>query len=272
MESIEKQKLEIAVEEKELQTKEFIQGFSKRKRVLFLTFAILIIPTFFITKYVTAQIYLYNFAKTQITSHPAILTSLPIDIVETKALTILNDQYSAYALIKNQNKDLVATELNYTFTFTDDSGQEITKQAGETFLLGGEQKYLIIPNIKLKAKPIKVTVTIEDPTWKRRFSIPNVVIKAGIPTAADTQDPEGFAITGNIQNQSNSTIGQILISGIVFNAKNEVIAVTQRIENNLKPKDIRDYRLFWPLPIASQMAGLPRIITETNVLDSNNLR
>lgn len=271
-ESIEKQQLEIAVAEKELKTKEFFEGFSKFKRRAFFTLVILIIPAYFATKLAVARVYLNGFAKTQITSHAAVLQPLDVQVVETKALTMIGENYSAYALIKNPNKDLSAKDLNYTFKFFDASNNLIGSASDKTYLLGGEQKYLVLANVKLKSMPQKVTVEIENPVWKRRFTIPNVLISSGIPQYADVTDPVGFSIASSITNQSTFTIDTVKISAIVLDKFGKVLAVNQTVQNAVLPKEVRGYKMYWPVPLASQVAGAPRIIVETNVLDPNNLK
>jgi hypothetical protein len=270
--SIAKQKIEIAVAEKELTIKDFFAVFPKTKRAIFLILVILIIPIFFIAKFVVAQVYLSSFAKTQITSHQAILQPLPVQISETRALTLLGDSYSAYSIIKNPNKDLVSKEVNYTFRFFDAAGKEIGKATDKTYLLAGEEKYLVLPNIRLTEIPQKVQLEIPSPIWKRRFIVPNILIRTGIPRYQDTTDPVGFSLESTISNLSNTTIDQVKISAIVFDAGGKVLAVNQRIENTLIPKENRDYKMSWPIPLAGKAAGAPRIVVETNVLDLNNLK
>ncbi|MDB4940356.1 MAG: hypothetical protein JWO40_781 [Candidatus Doudnabacteria bacterium] len=271
-ESIEKQKLEIEVAEKELKLKDFFANFSKFNRRAFFVLIILLIPIYFVAKFAVAEVYLNGFSKNEITAHQAIVQALPVQIVETKALTMVGDNYSAYALIKNPNQDLSTKELKYKFIFLDAAGKELGSDSDKTYLLGGEQKYLILPNIHLKQQPDQVQVEITDPVWKRRFSIPNILIKAGIPQYQDQTDPIGFTLQSNISNQSNSTIGAVRISAVVFDKNNKIIGVNQRTENTLAPKEVRDYKMFWPIPLATQVSGTPRIIIETNVLDPENIK
>ena len=271
-ESIEKQKLEIAVQERELATKEFFDKFSKGTRWVFIILAVMVIPIFFIAKYTVAAIYAHNIAKTQPTAHAAVVQPLAVDIVETKALTMAGDNYSAYAQIKNPNNNLVAEDLPYTFHFYDAAGKELGRDGGTTYLLGGEQKFLILPNIHLKSQPASVKVEITDPTWKRRLSVPNIVINTGIPQFKDVTDPTGFQVSGTIQNQSANTLDAVRISAIVRDSSGTIIAVSQRTENTIKSKEIRAYQMYWPIPLQSKVAGQPQIIVETNVLDPDNLK
>ncbi len=269
-----KQKAELAIEEKEVQAKEFFLSFPGKKRYFIYALLILLIPIYFIAKYSVAAVYMHNFQKQAIIAHPAIFTSLPVQIIEAKALSISGDSYSAYAQIKNPNKDLIASELDYSFHFLDSSGNEISPSpiSGSTYILAGEQKYILVPTIHLSQAPASVKVEIQDPQWKRRINIPNIIIKSGIPKFGDQTSPIGFYIDNTFTNQSIYTLGDVKINAIVKDKDGNVIAVTQSVASTVKPQETREYKMFWPLPVAAKVQGYPQIIVETNPFDPNNLQ
>lgn len=271
---LEKEKAELAIEEKEVQTKEFFLSFPSKKRYFIFALLILLIPIYFMAKYSIAAVYLHNFQKQAIIAHPAVFSSLPVQIIEAKALSISGDSYSAYAQIKNPNKDLIASELDYAFHFLDASGNEISPSpvSGSTYILAGEQKYILVPTIHLTQAPASVKVDIQAPQWKRRISIPNIIIKSGIPKFGDQTSPQGFYIDNTFTNESVYTLGQVKINAIVKDKSGNVIAVTQSVANTVSPNETREYKMFWPLPIAGKVQGYPQIILETNPFDQNNLK
>ncbi|MEK7651983.1 MAG: hypothetical protein AAB351_02135 [Patescibacteria group bacterium] len=273
MSDFQKEKIEIEIQEKEIETKEFLQSFSKGKRYAIYALGILLIPIFFIAKYSVSATYLHFFkVNREIGVHEAIVTNLPVQILETNALSILGSSYSAYALIKNPNKDLVASELKYVFHFQDAEGKDLVSQEGKTFILGGEQKYIVMPNVKIFQAPVSVKVEITDPVWKRRLSLPNVVLKSGVPKYGDQTDPIGFYISNSLYNQSTYTLGTVKVNAVVFDKSGKVIAVTQYTANTVASQQTRDYKMFWPLPIAANVLGDPKIFVETNILDDINLK
>jgi hypothetical protein len=272
MDDLQKQKIELAIEEKELEAKELAESFPHAKRIILIVFAILIIPIFFVAKYATTAAYMYKFEKTQIVAHSAIFNSLPIEQVEVKFLPVTDNAYSAYALIKNPNKDLVVAHLKYTFNFYDASGKKIYNASDETFLLGGGQKYIILPNARMASTPAKVELAIADPVWKKRLSIPNIIVQTNIPTYADQTDPYGFSIDGKLQNLSTYTLRKVVVSGVVTDSDGKVIAVSQYRTDSVKAKDIREYKMFWPINLESKISSAPKIFVESNPLDENNLQ
>lgn len=273
MEDLKKQKIELALEEKEVQTKEFFLSFSSRKRHIALALIILIIPIYFIAKYSLAAYFVHDYAKVQIGAHPSAITSLPIKVVEVKALTIVDGNYSAYALLKNQNKDLVASQLDYTFHFVDANNKDLTTPvSGSTYILGGEQKYVLVPNIKLAQAPTGVRVEVPTPQWKKRLSIPNIILKNGIAEFADQTSPDGFYIKNTVSNSSVYSLRTVLVNAVVFDKDHNVIAVTQYTANTMSPNETRTYKMFWPLPIAANVSGVPTIIAESNPFDPDNFK
>lgn len=273
MEPYQKQKIELEIQEKELDLKDFLASFSKTKRITVITLVILIIPIFFIAKYTVAQVYMSDYAKnTELPAHPSNVSALPVKIIEASNLQIAGNAYSSYALIKNQNKDLAAQELRYVFHLFNSSGKEIYTYNGKSFLLGGEQKYLILPNVRLNEAPTKITVEVMDPVWQKRLDVPNVILKTGIPEYGDQTNPEGFYVKGNVENQSPYRLGTVVIKAVLFDKNHKVVGVTEYNADTVESKELRAYKMFWPVPFESLVNGVPQVTAETNVLDPSNLK
>ncbi len=274
MENLQKQKIELAIQEKEVEVREFFVGLPRITYYAVLFFLILTIPVYFLSKFASNKITSNALAKTAVTAHPAVFSSLPVMILETKVLTMLGNSYAAYALVKNPN-DLVTGNLKYTFSFVDAGDNEIAEVTDSTYMLGGEQKYIIIPQVTLAKQPTGVRVNIPDPVWKKRsalISLPNVIIQSGIPQYGDQTSPDGFFVKGTVQNTSPYTLGNVRINAIVFDKFHKVIGVSQYTTNTFRPKEARDYKMFWPIPLSGSVGSAPQIIVETNILDLNNLK
>ena len=262
MDDLQKQKIELEIQEKELQAKEFLSAFPIAKRYTIITMAILIIPMFFAAKYAVAALYFSNYNRTSSPAHPSNLTTLPVKILSAANLSIAGNAYSSYALIKNQNKDLSVVDLKYTFHLFNSQNQEIYTYSGDTFLLPGEQKYLILPNARINQVPTSVEVEIPDPVWQKRVNLPNVIISTGVPSYGDQQNPQGFYIKGTLQNQSAFPLKSVTVQGIIFDKNHNVIAATEYTANTVASKEQRAYQMFWPVPLSQFMAGLPQINVE----------
>ena len=110
------------------------------------------------------------------------------------------------------------------------------------------------------------------PVLKKRLSVPNIIIRKGILKYGDQKSPDGFFINSNFTNASVYKLDTVVVSAIVFDKTHQVIAVTQYVANTVKPRETRDYQMFWPLPIAANVLGQPEIIIDANPFDPNNLK
>lgn len=273
MDELKKEKLQLEVVQEEEDVEDFVLAFPGKRRYFLVGLIVMIIPIYFVAKYSTAAVYLLNFEKRAIVAHEAKVSSLPIQILSVRALSILGNNYSAYALIKNPNKELIASSLTYQFHFYGQNGQELASdESGGTYILGGEQKYIIEPNVKLSEPPSKVEVEIKNPVWKKRLNIPNIIVRSGIPQFGDQDTPQGFYIQDSLTNSSVYNLGTVIVNAVVMNKSGEVIAVTKYVANDVKPDETREYKMFWPLPIAGNVQGTPQITVEANPFDPNNLK
>lgn len=269
-ENLQKQKIELEIEEKELEAKEFVESYSPFKRYLLITVVILIIPAFFVAKYITSALYYSGYVKTAPAAHQAAFVTLPAVIMESKIIPLAANNYSAYALVKNQNKDLVDSSQKYIFDFKNKAGNSIGSVSGTDFLLPGQLKYLIVPTVTLSAVPDHVDVSLPNQTWQKKIDIPNIVFDSPLPTHADSQDPPGFTVDGTFRNQSHLTLHAVTVKAIVHDKNGAVIAVTSRTENTVSPQQLRGYHLYWP-QFLEALQGRVEINVETNPFDPANL-
>lgn len=272
MDDLQKQKIELEIAEKELQTKEFLQSVPKGKRILIIALAILIIPMFFAARFVSSEIYMRDFAKRESKAKPSVVDAKDIKVLEAKNLRIGNDTFSSYAIIKNDNPDLSASEVKYTFRLYDSSDKEIHVSSDKTYLLPTQQKFIILPNVRLSSIPTKVAFEVTEPVWQKRIDLPSVILRTTIPEYGDDLETGSFTITGNVENQSTFNLADVVVKGVVFGKSGQVIAVTQTTLNELKPKESRSYKMFWPVALDAESGGMPQIFVETNILDPSNMR
>lgn len=272
MDDLQKQKIELDIAEKELQTKEFLQSVPKGRRILIIALAILIIPMFFLARFVSSEIYMRDFTKRELKARPSVVDAKGIRIIEAQNLRIGNDTFSSYAIIKNDNQDLSASEVKYTFRLYDSSGNEIHNSAGQTYILPAQQKFIILPNVRLSSIPTKVVFETIEPTWQKRIDLPSVILRTTLPEYGDDLETGAFTITGNVENQSTFNLADVIVKGVVLGKSGQVIAVTQTTLNDLKSKESRSYKMFWPVALDAESGGMPQIFAETNILDPSNMR
>lgn len=273
MDNLEEQKIELELQEAQFRAFSFFSRFNRVILFLIIVFAVFTIPIYFVAKYSVAALYMRNFYKRQISAHPAsfVESNLPVQIVKSEILPISGDSYSAYAIINNPYVKLSAPDIHYTFHFLDSSGNDINEQSGDTFLLAGDKnKLIIIPNVRLKNPPASLKVEIDQPDWKYKINLPNVLIQTDTPVYSNQQNPNGFYVSGNVRNNTIYNIGSILVRAAAFDKDNNIIAVTQTVLNTINPHEIRAYKLFWPILLGSKVSRL-QVYAETDVFDPQNI-
>ena len=273
MDDLEREKLELKIEAKESALVAYLRAYPKWLLYPLVIFTILIIPGYIAARSIAYSQYLSKFHKTEPLAHPAPseATAQPIQLIKVEALPILGTSYSAFALVKNPNTSLVSPSFSYTFTFKAADGSTIGTVTGTGYITVSEQKYIIAPNFQSAMPPASVTFTIDNPhvTWQQRLSLPPINVVADVPQYSDGDSPPQFNITGNIANNSQFTLNEVKVDGIVFDKSGSEIAVTQTTMDTLSPNSRRAYKMSWPVPLAISV-GRVLIYPEFNDLDKAN--
>ena len=276
MDELQKQKIQLFVEETKIEANSFVDSFPSGFRKLFFGLVLLSIPLFFTARFVSAKIYQNQHRFDVVSAHPAYIEPEPVQILKVRSIQQVGKSYAAYALIKNPNTDLVAPDLKYTFTFVDSNGREIATQSSETFVLAGEQKYILLPRIELASAPDPiqgVKISIPDPIWKKRLVAPATTIKIDPPTWSDVSGSldgdRGFRIQGKFTINGIQNVRTVKLYGVVFGENNEIIALSQTAYFNMQPNKPWDYSIFWPIQIQSRVKDV-QVFSETDTLDYGN--
>ena len=266
MDDIERQKLELEIESKEIAVTGYFKSYSLWQRVAIIGCIVLAIPAFYGVKAISYAVHLSSYRKSLVTAHAAVVNPQQLQIVRAEALPIYGTAYSAYAIVKNPNTDLVSPNFAYTFTFYDASDNILTTAKGTSYITVSQQKYLIVPHVDSATKIAKVHVVIGQQSWERRLSLPQIQVVADVPQYLDGNDPPQFNITGNITNKSIFTLGTVNIDAVVVDKTGKEIAVTETTANTLAPGQVRAFQMYWPLPLAAHVAHV-KIYPEFNLLD-----
>lgn len=269
--SLEEKKIELEIQEAELDIIDFIKTYPRYQRYFLYAMLALIIPSFPIARLISSEIYMFSYRQSrEARPRSSLAAAKSIQIMETRILPLLQDRYSAYAKVKNPNPDLYLPKVEYIFAFQNSSGRTIKTEQASSFMLPGKEQFVILSNIALPKPPSKVSISAKFGNWQKKVDTPNIVINWSPPDYGDQRNPDGFFVKGSITNTSNFRIGHVNINAIVYDKNRKVIAVSRTFENNLAPGQKRDYRIFWPVPLQSAV-GTIEIDPQTDIFDLNNL-
>ena len=270
--SLLKEKIELEVQEAELQAQKALQNFTPLQRKLLIFCLLAIIPAYY-----GAKTYSYNantkaYAKYVITAQPSFSSALEPDIGKVIITQAGIGNYSVAVQVSNKNLALSLENTPFQFYLYNSSGAQVyTTSRDSLFLLPGETKYVFAPRVASKESIVSGKLIFPDTLhWQKRLTIPTVPLEASTPNYGNQTDPIAFYVAGTILNNSPYTLGEVTIGFLLRNTAGIVVATSQRSEFNLAPNERRAYRQLWP-GIYSQDIARVEIHPVTDTLNNSNV-
>ena len=189
----------------------------------------------------------------------AVVASSQLAVTETGFVESgLESDYDVYGVVAYPNQTLGSNTFSYQFTVKDASGAVIGTKNGASFILPGDTKYVIEPNLALTGTPTKVELTISDPQWieaNEYYQAPqlNVVNKNYDQITGGV----GFAeATGLLKNESPLDFSSIKLDIILKDAQGQVVALNSTVMNTVQAGENRDFRVTWPNRFTGEVANM----------------
>jgi len=269
--SLLKDKIELEIEEAEVEAGKRLRELSGIVRWFFIFCAVGIIPGFFIAKAISHGVWVRNYNQYLIASHASFAEPLPPAISDTTITTSGQGSYSAVASITNENLDLSLDGVPYSYTFLNQKGEVVHTNKGTLFLLPNQKKYIVVPRIVTAETITSANLEIgTDLPWQKRLYVPEVSLLTGKPQTINQSEPVTFIVEGDVQNNSPYNLGKIHLVFILRDADKKIIGASERNEFTVKPFERRGYRQLWPQIYGTTVASV-EVKAETNTLDNANL-
>lgn len=205
-------------------------------------------------------------------------TSAPTPAIFEPAILLeklfkVNDlDYDFLVQIRNPNAGFGAAELTYELRLFGAAGQVVFEQAGSTFLLPGQTRYEIISPIRPDAEAVGFDFRVVGADWQRvdDFVLPSLLSVRG-PGYSEVQPPEqGFSeITGSVFNDSSFDFETVDVYGVLFDGRNEPIAVSRTDIRTFLSKTDRSFEVKWFSPFDGEVARF-EVVPYINVLRNQN--
>jgi hypothetical protein len=269
--SIFKEKLELEIEEAELQAQKKFSGFPAPVRWMIIICAIALLPAYFISKSVSAKYWTNQYSRYVLAAKPSFSQALPPKISKILLISQAAENFSALTSVSNENLDLSLDETPYQINFFNDKNEQVYTATGKIFLLPNQKKDIIVPKFSIKEKIVSAQLVL--PTnlpWQKRADLSKVSLVASPVNHYYQYDPLALAAEGNIYNNSPYNIKQIHLTFEVTDSSGQVIAVSQRDEFSIKPFERRAYKQLWP-DLYNPGVNAVLISADTNILDPSNL-
>lgn len=195
----------------------------------------------------------------------------PLQIQKTGAVPSgVLGKYDFYALVSNPNAVYGSKKFDYVVDLKDASGKILATRTGSDFILPGETKYLVEPDISVSGSPATADIKINNSDWVQLNSYyeePNieVVNKTYTQVSDGTEFSQAY---GLLENNSPFDFDLIKIEIILQDANGNVLALNSTQMKTVKSGEQRDFTVAWPNSFPGSVANM-NVQAEVNVFDSS---
>jgi hypothetical protein len=164
--------------------------------------------------------------------------------VSNKYIIPLPDGIGIAVELVNQNADWGASSFVYTVTLKDQFGNSLGSFSGNSFIYGGELKYIVVPRVQVVGSSVaSIEMDIQDPQWMpaMQFQKPDIEIQD-----LRTTDNQGIIVSANVYNKDARSFQNTQILALVFNRSGALIGASQTVIDSLSALEIKNVRVLFP--------------------------
>lgn len=199
--------------------------------------------------------------------HPP--ADLKMQVMGSYVFPSANDKTDVLGIIKNPNSSWGIKDFDYTFVIRDSANQEVGRFVGQSYILPGEEKYLIKIGQPVSGLAQQVEVLIEPKTWIKSPEVqqPNIDVKN---IFFSSSSPLGqAALDGRLINSSSYSFEEVEVATVLKGTDDKPVGVNYTTLNALLAGEERDFRLVWFTPVSGGVAS-QSVKVEANVYDTRN--
>lgn len=194
---------------------------------------------------------------------------LKMEVTGTYVFPSTSGKADVLAVIRNPNSSWGLRDFSYTFIISDSAGQEVGRFEGRSYILPGEEKYLIKVGQAVSGSAQRVDVVITPQTWIKSPELqqPNIDVKN---LAYSASAPLGQArLDGRLINSSSYSFEEVEVAAVLKGSDDKPVGVNYTTLNALLAGEERDFRLIWFSPVSGAVAS-QSVKIEANVYDTKN--
>ena len=195
----------------------------------------------------------------------------PLIIQKTGAVPSgIAGKYDFYALVSNPNTVYGSKKFDYEVDFKDASGTVLATRGGSDFILPGETKYLVEPDISVSGTPTTTDIKITNSDWvelNSYYEEPDIEIvnKTYNQVSGGVGFSQGY---GLLKNNSPFDFDLIKIEVILKDQSGNVLALNSSQMKTVKSGEQRDFTVAWPNSFPGAVSNM-EAQAEVNVFDSS---
>lgn len=182
-----------------------------------------------------------------------------------------DNKYDAAIKIKNPNNLYGAKTFNLKAVFYGGEGQIKQERKVASFILPGEEKYVLVQGVLLSSSPSDVKVDVSDEIWEKftDYQKPDLIINnkrfevlgGGVSDYAKTW--------GTLINNSQYDFETITVKVVLRDEAGKLLAENSHIMNTVRAKEQRDFFANFPHSFAGSVASV-EVQPEVDVFNSQN--
>lgn len=181
----------------------------------------------------------------------------------------ISGKYDFYAKVTNPNAVFGDKNFAYEINLKDEAGSVIATKKGSSFILPGEEKYVVETNIDAPSVPFSQEFKIFSSDWIRfedYYEKPDIQIIN--KNYSEISDGIGFAnAQGLLRNRSPFDFGSIKIQIALKDSADNVIALNSTEMKTIKAGEDRDFKISWPSSFPGTVSTM-EAQAEVNIFNS----
>lgn len=249
----------------------FLEGLyslSPLQRLLVVGGLVLLIPGFFLVRFVTATAFGFYYENKTAYATTSFTSVSDLQVGTFTLLPVLGG-YTAYVEVSNPNFEISASKASYVVTFFDEAGRKVLDKTGVTWIEKSGKRTVVIPRFSVGGNIARAGLKFTDIKWQKKVEIPEVALAAPDPVVFENQGG-GMRLEGQVQNLSPYDLGSARVVTFLYNSQKQLVGVSERYEFSLRPGERRAYVLNFP---DLKSFDIFRVVTaaDTNALDPNNV-
>lgn len=200
-----------------------------------------------------------------------IATLKDLEVSWTQVVHVRDNFYDLAAQIKNPNQNYGSGQIAYFFKFYNLNNDLISQKEGITYILPGQNKYLIITKIESPQPIDKIELSFGQIEWQKLkdYQPPQLFVSRKEYSPSKPDEPGFSRVTGLLANKTNFDFDLINIDVILFDSEYRIVALNTTEIRTLLASQERHFVATWFEPIKEQVISV-EIEAETNLFDSAN--
>lgn len=173
------------------------------------------------------------------------LLTIALQIDEPQVFSSGNLKSTILGRVSNHSLNYGLNSFEYEFQIFNSLGALLSKSQGESYILPGEERYLIVPALDIDKRDIgKVVLNIPRENWEPKSNLPDFTLKLqDVKTAPSARTVQ---VSGNLANDSSENFLSVTLVGIVFDKKDTALSVSSTKVDDIAAFSETPFAIFFP--------------------------